>query len=68
MTCNVKRVLVNTLFLEVKMNGNRIIVHTLIKCNDGYLLTKRSKLESTYPEYWDIPGDLLIMVNYQDRL
>lgn len=41
------------------MNGNRIIVHTLIKCNDGYLLTKRSKLESTYPEYWDIPGGLV---------
>ena len=41
------------------MNGNRIIVHTLIKCNDGYLFTKRSKLESTYPEYWDIPGGLV---------
>lgn len=41
------------------MNGNRIIVHTLIKCNEGYLLTKRSKLESTYPEYWDIPGGLV---------
>lgn len=41
------------------MNGNRIIVHTLIKCNEGYLLTKRSKLESPYPEYWDIPGGLV---------
>ena len=41
------------------MNENRIIVHTLIKCNEGYLLTKRSKLESTYPEYWDIPGGLV---------
>ena len=41
------------------MNGNRIIVHTLIKCNEGHLLTKRSKLESTYPEYWDIPGGLV---------
>lgn len=41
------------------MNGNRIIVHSLIKCDDGYLLTKRSKLESTYPKYWDIPGGLV---------
>lgn len=41
------------------MNGNRIIVHTLIKYNDGYLLTKRSKIESTFPEYWDIPGGLV---------
>lgn len=41
------------------MNGNRIIVHSLIKCDGGYLLTKRSKLESTYPKYWDIPGGLV---------
>ena len=41
------------------MKGNRIIVHTLI-INDGkYLVTKRSKQESTYPEYWDIPGGLV---------
>ncbi len=40
------------------MNGNRIIVHGLIKYNDGYLLTKRSKEESVYQEYWDIPGGL----------
>ena len=41
------------------MNGNRIIVHTLIKFNNGYLFTKRSKIETTYPEYWDIPGGLV---------
>ncbi len=40
------------------MKGNRIIVHTLIKCENGYLVTKRSKNETTYPEYWDIPGGL----------
>lgn len=40
------------------MNGNRIIVHALIKCNGGYLLTKRSKEENVYKEYWDIPGGL----------
>lgn len=40
------------------MNGNKIIVHTLITNNDKYLVTKRSKQESTYPEYWDIPGGL----------
>lgn len=40
------------------MNGNKIIVHTLIKIEDGYLVTKRSKNETTYPEYWDIPGGL----------
>ena len=40
------------------MNGNRIIVHGLIKYNDGYLLTKRSKEENVYKEYWDIPGGL----------
>ena len=40
------------------MNGNKIIVHTLITNNDKYLVTKRSKQESIYPEYWDIPGGL----------
>lgn len=40
------------------MNGNKIIVHTLIKTNNGYLVTKRSKEETTYKEYWDIPGGL----------
>ena len=40
------------------MNGNRIIVHGLIKTNEGYLVTKRSKIETTFPEYWDIPGGL----------
>ena len=40
------------------MNGNKIIVHTLIKNEKGYLVTKRSKNETTYPEYWDIPGGL----------
>ena len=40
------------------MNGNKIIVHTLIKSKDGYLVTKRSKKETTFPEYWDIPGGL----------
>ena len=41
------------------MNGNRIIVHTLIKIDNKYLVTKRSKEETTYPEYWDIPGGLV---------
>lgn len=41
------------------MNGNKIIVHTLIKVNGKYLVTKRSKKETTYPEYWDIPGGLV---------
>ncbi len=40
------------------MNGNKIIVHALIKIKDGYLVTKRSKNETTFPEYWDIPGGL----------
>lgn len=40
------------------MNGNKIIVHTLIKSKNGYLVTKRSKIETTFPEYWDIPGGL----------
>ncbi len=41
------------------MKGNRIIVHTLIISEGKYLVTKRSKEESTYPEYWDIPGGLV---------
>lgn len=41
------------------MNGNRIIVHTLIEYNKKYLVTKRSKTETTFPEYWDIPGGLV---------
>lgn len=41
------------------MNGNRIIVHTLIKIDDKFLVTKRSKSETTFPEYWDIPGGLV---------
>ena len=40
------------------MNGNKIIVHTLIESNEKYLVTKRAKQETTYPEYWDIPGGL----------
>jgi len=40
------------------MNGNRIIAHTIIKCANGYLVTKRSKNEVPYPEYWDIPGGI----------
>ena len=40
------------------MNGNRIIVHTLISVNNKYLVIKRSKEEKTFPEYWDIPGGL----------
>ena len=40
------------------MNGNRIIVHALINAKNGYLVTKRSKDETTFPEYWDIPGGL----------
>lgn len=41
------------------MNGNRIIVHTLIRVDNKYLVTKRSENESTYPKYWDIPGGLV---------
>ena len=41
------------------MNGNRIIAHTLIKCGDGYLVTKRSKEETAYQEYWDTPGGMV---------
>lgn len=41
------------------MNGNRIIAHAIIKTDKGYLVTKRSVNESTYKEYWDIPGGLV---------
>ena len=41
------------------MKGNRIIVHTLITIDGRYLVTKRSKEETTFPEYWDIPGGLV---------
>lgn len=41
------------------MNGNRIIVHTLISVDGKYLVTKRSENESIYPNYWDIPGGLV---------
>ena len=40
------------------MKGNKIIVHTLISVEGKYLVTKRAKEETTYPEYWDIPGGL----------
>jgi 8-oxo-dGTP diphosphatase len=40
------------------MKGNRIIVHTLIKVDDKYLVIKRSANESTYANFWDIPGGL----------
>lgn len=38
------------------MDGNKLIVHVLIKTEDGYLVMKRSKEETSYQEYWDIPG------------
>lgn len=41
------------------MKGNRIIVHTLIAYDNKYLVTKRSKSETTFPNYWDIPGGLV---------
>lgn len=40
------------------MNGNKIIVHTLIQTEEGYLVTKRAEEETPFPEYWDIPGGL----------
>ena len=40
------------------MNGNRIIVHGLIKNDDKYLIIKRSVNETSYPKFWDIPGGL----------
>ena len=33
-------------------------MHTLIKYKNGYLVTKKSKNETTFSEYWDIPGGL----------
>jgi 8-oxo-dGTP diphosphatase len=41
------------------MNGNRLIAHTLICVEGKYLVTKRSKDERPYPEYWDIPGGIV---------
>ena len=41
------------------MNGNRIIVHVLIKHNDEYLIIRRSKDEDPYPDCWDIPGGMV---------
>lgn len=41
------------------MNGNRIIVHALIKVDGKYLVIKRSKEENVYPEYYDIPGGMV---------
>lgn len=38
------------------MDGNKLIVHVLIKTEDEYLVMKRSKEETSYQEYWDIPG------------
>ncbi len=38
------------------MNENKLIAHVLIKTEDGYLVMKRSKEETSYQEYWDIPG------------
>jgi 8-oxo-dGTP diphosphatase len=40
----------------VIMIGNKVIVHVLVKTDSGYLVMKRSKEESAYQEYWDIPG------------
>ena len=37
-------------------DNNKIIVHTLIQVGDKYLVTKRSKEETTFHEYWSIPG------------
>lgn len=41
------------------MNGNRIIVHALINVDGKYLVTKRSKIETSFPEYWDLPGGMV---------
>lgn len=40
------------------MKENKIIVHGIIKYKNKYLVTKRSKEETVYKEYWDIPGGL----------
>lgn len=42
------------------MKENKIIVHRIIKYKNKYLVTKRSKEETVYKEYWDIPGGLAI--------
>lgn len=41
------------------MNGNRIIVHGLIKVDEKYLVIKRSLEENVYQGYWDIPGGMV---------
>ncbi len=41
------------------MNGNRIIAHALINVDGKYLVTKRSKIETPFPEYWDLPGGMV---------
>lgn len=41
------------------MDGNRIIVHVLINVDGKYLVTKRSKTETPFPEYWDLPGGMV---------
>ena len=38
------------------MNGYKLIAHVLVETEKGYLVMKRSKEESSYQEYWDIPG------------
>ena len=49
------------------MNGNRIIVHTLITSDGKYLVTKRSENETTYLEYWNIPGGLVDLDELKDE-
>lgn len=41
------------------MNGNSIIVHALIEVDGKYLVTKRSVTETSFPEYWDLPGGMV---------
>lgn len=43
------------------MQGNKIIVHALIKIDDKYLVIKRSENENVYPLYFDIPGGMINM-------
>ena len=38
------------------MNEYKLIAQVLIKTEEGYLVMKRSKKESSFQEYWDIPG------------
>lgn len=40
----------------MSMIENKLIVHVLVKSDDRYLVMKRSKEETAYQEYWDIPG------------